>query len=648
MNRTNWIRLATLIICLTAFHARGEDSSPIVSRIESASNRINTLGATLLPNMQRGLEEHPRGITNWPDQRGVQPESVTVRLEPYSATQPPSFEGGTASSTGQRSNPDATRSSPLPTERFLLPSNRWSLTDAARPAPPSTATTTLRQPAPVPQLPVTSTFGGPPTGIATQTDITRAAIPGLSTRYGPGGISFSRAAAERLVLNIQIEGVAYHDGHIILSGRQSAATRLDAALFLTSLRLACDAGDPFFSLDPVDGKAWSDQSEAAMRAVWERLKSRLNEKARYGQNLTVKTFDVRRDFAAVWADLAPRYPELQTKLVFQPAWLKQTRFGEILFKADVVLKELCVGVSVLQPGTPVRARQVPKYMSSAERGAAKGLLKNVSAREPDRWSGQRMWFDLVPDVQTSRERQSEDAQPQQKPPQSRAAIYGLLKARGFLDAHSASQVQSTALYEKDRVTDLAHVYPRMFVRRHDQATGKDLPGSSPDHDYVANDVNERMSSYADAYEELRDLTDVFRAYLAAIRAVGHDQRLCPTIKRMPLLPEEKLATPLPDVYPSALFVTVAQYVSTNGATRTVQLASQSSVSGGVAVRGRAFVRAATISKETSVIREVREELGSGVRAARWTGSSGRHYIALNVDPREPPPKVPITAGPARN
>jgi hypothetical protein len=54
-------------------------------------------------------------------------------------------------------------------------------------------------------------------------------------------------------------------------------------------------------------------------------------------------------------------------LVFHPEWLRETRFGEILYKADVLLKELSSGVSVLTPG-PLRAKSIKGYLAAdAER-----------------------------------------------------------------------------------------------------------------------------------------------------------------------------------------------------------------------------------------------------------------------------------------
>ena len=41
------------------------------------------------------------------------------------------------------------------------------------------------------------------------------------------------------------------------------------------------------------------------------------------------------------------HPNFKAQLVFRPEWLRQTRFGEILYKGDLLLKELSEGVPLL-------------------------------------------------------------------------------------------------------------------------------------------------------------------------------------------------------------------------------------------------------------------------------------------------------------
>src|SRR5262249_40838219 len=72
----------------------------------------------------------------------------------------------------------------------------------------------------------------------------------------PGGISLTRAAVDGMRLNISLDGAQYKDGTLVLTGRHDDHQTLDAALFLTALRLACEPNDPYFSLDPDDGGEW--------------------------------------------------------------------------------------------------------------------------------------------------------------------------------------------------------------------------------------------------------------------------------------------------------------------------------------------------------------------------------------------------------
>src|SRR5262249_945884 len=79
----------------------------------------------------------------------------------------------------------------------------------------------------------------------------------------PGGISLSRAAAERMRLNLSLEGAFVRNGRIVLSGKNNAEATLDAALFLTGLRATCQNRDPYFSLDPDDVSAWLHDTKQA-------------------------------------------------------------------------------------------------------------------------------------------------------------------------------------------------------------------------------------------------------------------------------------------------------------------------------------------------------------------------------------------------
>src|SRR5262249_39295009 len=150
------------------------------------------------------------------------------------------------------------------------------------------------------------------------------------------------------------------------------AHSIDAALFLTSLRLACESVDPYFSLDPLEGAAWYREGHEATEAFWKRIegsfKKQLNIRQKDSQ-FWIKTISAKRDYPQIWASMESNYPNLKSELVFRPTWLSDTRFGEILYKADVLLKELSGGIPVLEPG-PLRAAKIENYVSSGARFAA--------------------------------------------------------------------------------------------------------------------------------------------------------------------------------------------------------------------------------------------------------------------------------------
>ncbi|AGK57053.1 hypothetical protein HYPDE_26863 [Hyphomicrobium denitrificans 1NES1] len=468
-----------------------------------------------------------------------------------------------------------------------------------------------------------------------------AHISGVAPQYGVGGVALSRAAAERMAFKLDLQGLAYRDGRIVLSGAKDNDTRLDAATFLTSLRLACGTTDPYFSLDPVNGTAWMNESTDAMSTIWERLKDRFRTEPKE-DGFSSTTISVRRELPELWSELAQEYPDLRARLVFHPEWLRQTRFGEILYKADVLLKELTAGAAVLDTNRPLRVRAIPGYVAPDLRGAARSLF-NSETREVQSLGGFRLWFDLLPQANAPAQPEavsSGRALERSKNP----GLYAVLRARGYIDEKPPPMpLQRSAFYVSGDVTDLSEVYPKMFVRRHDSVSGEDLPGTSPDLDLLARDVNARSAKYADAYSELRDLTDVFRAYIASVKIAQQDTLICPRVRSIPLSEGEKVDTILPEFRPNELFVTVAQYKSSTRRQRVWHTASQSSVSGGISLRGKEFFRAASVEARTPLTREMHQELAGGVPSSSWTSRTGRQFLAFSIDPREPPPKVPIIA-----
>jgi hypothetical protein len=465
---------------------------------------------------------------------------------------------------------------------------------------------------------------------------------GVGIKYGPGGISLNKAAAERLALGLSIDAVAYREGKIIITGSKDSASKIDAALFLTSLRLACRSDDPFFSLDAVDGKAWQDQSQAALASIWSHVEATLTGNITES-GFSVHTYSVSQDLPSRWAEIQSQYPELRTRLVFRPEWLRDTRFGEILYKADVLLKELSVGYPVVQPAGYLRATGISGYIAPEMRGAARNLL--VPSKLLQRgWQGHRLWFDIMPQVVVGDE--IADTDPDANiDRRSFPALYAALKVQGFVDEAHPYPTPTSSVYADGKITDLSEVFPKMFVRRHDSATGQDLPGRSNDLDLLSGDVNHRPALYANNYRELRELTEIFRAYIAAVSVVKDDAQICGNVGSTPLSDGEKVVERLPEFRPSDLFITVAAYASPDGSLR---YATSNSVNGGISLRGKQFYPQAVVQQTTPIIRQIKLALVAGIPAASWSDSSGRQYIAFDTDPRESPARVPIVAaGPSK-
>lgn len=472
-----------------------------------------------------------------------------------------------------------------------------------------------------------------------------AAVTGFQR---PGGISLSRAAAERMALNFELEGSYVNAGEIVLSGRPSAAG-FDAALFLTAVRLACQPDDPYFSLDPDDGRAWSNEGHNAAEALWKKISGDFrmapgNRPASWNNmrnGLSIRAVSARHDYARLWTTLAADYPNFKTRLVFHPLWLGETRFGEILYRADVLLKELTGGVPALQSTPSLRAKSIAHYVSSDERSVARRLLTLVeSNQEPTerQWRGHRLWFDLVPKTEAVGDVASPDGVALAASPAAKrhggpaGTLRALLKSRGHFSDPPVVALQQATLGADGNALDVSKVYPKMFVRRHDHATGKDIPGHDEDLDALSTDVNERSARYASAYHELRDLVSVFRAYIVAVKIAKREPRICAAATSSPLLDSEKVATALPRYHPSELFVTVATYVYSSTGKRGWLASINRSINGGIALRGREFLlQEAEISRPTPITAELSQELADGVRKTAWEASSGRRLVALRID-----------------
>jgi hypothetical protein len=420
------------------------------------------------------------------------------------------------------------------------------------------------------------------------------ASPGPTTivMRAPGGISLNRAAAERMPIDVDLDGAWYRDGKLVLSGRKSSAHTLDAALMMTAFRAACESGDPYFSLDPDNGAAWSEEGHKASERLWEAISGEVGWNARVQatrktikqRSLQVRSIWARRDYPQLWSKVTSEYPNLRSKLVFRPVWLNETRFGEILYQADVLLKELASGTSVLQPG-PLRAAKVGGYVSQPDRTNAKNLIASLHGDKiKTQWQGSRFWFDVTPRG-ADRPVASEPAAGSNGDRDLLAALRG----RGMIPPERAVVHKVRNLVKDSQALDLTNVYPTMFVRRRDLAKEVDIPDDDPIMNAFSADINDNVEKYVAQYKELQALTEAIRAYVVAIHVIKDNNAICRRLVAAPLLDSEKALRPLPPYHPSELMISVVRYQFGDGrrSVRT-QAVRSTSIQGGVSIAGKAF------------------------------------------------------------
>jgi hypothetical protein len=153
-------------------------------------------------------------------------------------------------------------------------------------------------------------------------------------------------------------------------------------------------------------------------------------------------------------------------------------------------------------------------------------------------------------------------------------------------------------------------------------------------DLLSADVNQRTPQYAAAYKELRDLTDIFRAYIVASKYVKRYPDACSDIQTMALLSPEKTEKALPEHYPSELFITVASFETG----RVWRAINSRSVNGGISLRGKLFSQQqTTVGLQTPVTLEVKRELETERQESTWKAPSGRQFVSLLIGPDDVPP-----------
>jgi hypothetical protein len=78
---------------------------------------------------------------------------------------------------------------------------------------------------------------------------------------------------------MQFDGARIGKDGVILAGAADKNVKFDAAMLLTVTRLACEADDPYFSLDPDDGRLWQREADQAFGEAWTALQADIKRAA---------------------------------------------------------------------------------------------------------------------------------------------------------------------------------------------------------------------------------------------------------------------------------------------------------------------------------------------------------------------------------
>jgi hypothetical protein len=500
----------------------------------------------------------------------------------------------------------------------------------------------------------------------------------IAAGANPGGISFSAAAVLGFPIEFDLDSLSYDvaSRSIVVSGRQGGKRqRFDAALFMTAFRLACERSDPYFSLDPAEISAYHEQSRQALAELSKQAQAIVPRAAPVAEQdlpagpgqfrierLEAFSYSLQEREAAQYKQLLGRFPALQPRLVFRPQWLGETRFGKILYDADVALKELAEGLAALRPGEPPAVVKLERYLSPRLRKASRRLVENLRQRAPELGVTQmRLWFDLAeaPDAPQARSDPAARPAPQARSPleaRIAAAIEEQLRQKGLLADGAGDEGTDSQLFAARDVQDLSQVSPRMFVRQHEH--GRDLASSDLDLDRLTRDVNSRIAAYAEQYREIQDLVQVFRAYVAARKIVESEGGLCEGLRGLPLLPSEKLAEPLPLRHPTPLMslhgvtadvVYSGEAGGTDRGGRQVYPSTLVTISGGVAVRYE-LLRQSQVAEPTERMKEIRSAAQKRApEVVMWSKTGGkasgvtRQFVAFALDlPARLTKFVPVT------
>jgi hypothetical protein len=149
-------------------------------------------------------------------------------------------------------------------------------------------------------------------------------------------------------------------------------------------------------------------------------------------------------------------------------------------------------------------------------------------------------------------------------------------------------------------------------------------------------VSTRFDQYAEAYDELRILRELFRFYIAAVQITSSNEALCERLEAIPLLTTEKVAAPLPEYHSSELFITVANYKTISRNSRQARFIMASSINGGVSIAGKRFYESAIQDGVTPIIQNTKRRIAAN-NFSDPDDDPSRRFILFTLDDALAPP-----------
>lgn len=304
----------------------------------------------------------------------------------------------------------------------------------------------------------------------------------------PGGIKFSGERAEGLALMLDVTAVDFDPVHnrLVLIGSRSEHP-FDLEVFADVLRLAAEKYEPFFSLEPNDSVAWDQQGAFVARLLRDRYGSpqEIATRIRSVSPPPLLLGDAKYYYATL-AEIDPdldrearQSHDLSVKVIFSPSWLRYSKVGWILYRADLAIKGIASGFVM-------RGSRVVPSPAWAMADFDPIWLHTYGARQDN----------------------------------------GAGRADFELDEVSA---QAT-----DTGVDLSEVRPKLYVTGRKTGTNQDTAPSDSDR-AISRHFTRHWRDYTDQLPELAELEEVYRAYVAAYYLVRNHPGLAEKILQMPVI-----------------------------------------------------------------------------------------------------------------